>query len=136
MSQENVEFIRRSVEVFGTGDLDRYIAEFCAPDIEWRTAAEDPDAAIHRGRAAFKEYVERWTDSFDGLRAEVEEYIDGNDDRVLTWVRWTGRGRASGVDADWHLAIVYTVGEAQILKGEEYFDRAEALEAVGLRDAG
>lgn len=132
MSQENVEIVRRSVKAFSSGDLDSYVSEFFAPEFEWRTAAEDPDAAIHRGRQAFTGYVERWMDSFDGLHAEVEEFIDAGDDRVLTWVRWTGRGRASGADADWHLAIVYTLRDGRIVLGEEYFDRAEALEAVGL----
>lgn len=47
--------------------------------------------------------------------------------------RSTGRGRFSGVDADWQLAIVYTIRDGRILRGEDYFDRAEALEAVGLQ---
>lgn len=132
MSQENVDLVRRSVESFSTGDLDRYASEFLSPDVEWRTAAEDPDAATHRGWQSFKRYVAQWMDSFDGLRAEVEEYIDAGDDRVMTWVRWTGRGRTSAADADWHLAIVYTLRDGVIVRGEEYFDRAEALEAAGL----
>jgi hypothetical protein len=37
------------------------------------------------------------------------------------------------VDADWQLAIGYTIRDGRILRGEEYFDRAEALEAVGLQ---
>jgi ketosteroid isomerase-like protein len=73
-------------------------------------------------------------ESFDGLRADVEEYIPVSDDRVLTWVRWTGRGRTSGVEADWYLAIIWTMREGRILRGEEYFDRTEALQAAGLAE--
>jgi ketosteroid isomerase-like protein len=134
MSQANVEIIRRFAEVFETGDLERTASEFFDPEIEWRTAAEDPDAATYRGPEAFKRYVERWWESFEGLHAEVEEFIDAGDDRVIAWVRWTGRGRASGVDADWHLAIIYTVRDGRIALAEEYFDRDEALEAVGVRE--
>jgi ketosteroid isomerase-like protein len=134
MSQENVEILRRGFEGFNTGDLDRLVSEFVAPEVEYCTSREDPDAATHRGRQAYRRYVEQWMESFDGLRADVEEYIDVGDDRVFTWVRWTGRGRTSGADADWHLAIIYTMREGQIVRGEEYFDRAEALEAVGLRE--
>ncbi len=134
MSQENVEIIRRFAEVFETRDLERIGSEFFDPDIEWRTSAEDPDAATYRGPEAFKRYVEQWWESFDGLHAALEECIDAGDDRVVAWVRWTGRGRASGVDADWHLAIIYTMRDGKIALAEEYFDRDEALEAVGLRE--
>jgi ketosteroid isomerase-like protein len=131
MSQENVEILRRGAEVFNA-DLDRWVSEFFAPDMEWHTAAEDPDAATHRGRDAFRRYLQQWTDSFDGLHADVEEYIDAGDDQVFTSVRWTGRGRESGVHADWHLAVVYTLRDGKVVRGDEYFDRTEALEAVGL----
>jgi ketosteroid isomerase-like protein len=134
VSQENVEILRRGAEVFGAGDLDTYVSEFVASEVEWRTSEEDPDAAIHRGREAFRRYVEQWMESFEGLQVDAEEYIDVGDDRVFTWTRWTGRGRTSGVDADWHLAIVYTMREGRIVRAEEYFDRAEALEAVGLEE--
>jgi uncharacterized protein len=134
MSQENVNIVRRGFEVFNAGDLDRLVSEFFAPEVEYRTSAEDPDAATHRGQPAYRRYVEQWMDSFDGLRADVDECIDVGDDRVFTWVHWTGRGRTSGADADWHLAIIYTMKDPRIVSGEEYFDRAEALEAVGLSE--
>ena len=95
---------------------------------------EDPDAATHRGRQAYKRYLERWIESFDGLHADVEEYIEAGDDRVFTWSRFTGRGRASGAPADWYLAIIFTIREGKVVRGDEYFDRDEALEAAGLRE--
>ena len=73
-------------------------------------------------------------ESFEGLRADVEEYIDAGDDRVLLWVRWAGTGRESGLEVDWHLAIIYTIREGRIVRGDEYFDRNEALDGVGLRE--
>jgi ketosteroid isomerase-like protein len=132
MSQQNVDIIRRSAAVFREGDLDRYVSEFIAPDVEWRTAAEDPDAAIYRSDSEFRGYVDRWMDSFEDLQADLEEWIDVDETRVFTWVRWTGRGRTSGVDADWHLAIVYTLSGGRITRAQEYFDRDEALRSVGL----
>jgi ketosteroid isomerase-like protein len=134
MSQENVEVVRRLTEALNARDLDRYYSEFFDPEVEWHTSAEDPDAATHRGLPAYKRYLEQWLDSFDGLHADVEEYIDVGDDRVFTWVRWTGRGRESGVPADWYLAVTFTIRAGRVVRGEEYFDRAEALEAVGLRE--
>src|SRR4051794_35440960 len=49
MSKENVEVVRRGVEALNARDLDRHYDEFFDPEVEWRTSAEDPDAATHRG---------------------------------------------------------------------------------------
>jgi len=134
MSQENVEIIRRAYDALERGDLDLLASEFYDPQIEWQTSREDPDAATHRGREAVRRYYDQWLDSFEGLHADVEEYIDAGKDRVFTWVRWTGRGRGSGIDAEWWLAIVYTLRAGRILKAEEYFDRGEALQTLGLSE--
>jgi ketosteroid isomerase-like protein len=134
MSQENIEILRRGFEALNARDFDRYYIEFFDPEVEWQSSAEDPDAATHRGLQAYKRYLEQWLESFDGLRADVEELIDVGDDRVLTWNRWTGRGRASGAPADWYLAIIFTMRDGKIVRGEEYFDRDEALEAAGPRE--
>ena len=132
MSQENVEIVRRGVEALNARDLDRHCIEFFDPEVEWQTSAEDPDAATHRGLQAYRRYLEQWLESFDGLRADVEEYIDVGDDRVFTWSRFTGLGRTSGAPADWYLATIFTIRDRKVVRGEEYFDRAEALEAAGL----
>ena len=134
MSEENVEILRRGFEALNARDLDRYYVEFFDPEVEWQSSAEDPDAATHRGLQAYKRYLEQWLESFDGLRADVEESIDVGDGRVFTWNRWTGRGSGSGAPADWYLAIIFTMRDGKIVRGEEYFDRDEALEAAGLRE--
>ncbi len=81
-----------------------------------------------------RRYYEQWLESFIGLHADVEEYLEAADGRVFTWVHWTGRGRGSGIEAEWGLAIVYTLRDGKVFLAEEYFDRSEALEAVGLSD--
>ena len=133
MSQENVEKLRPGFEALNARDLDRHYDGF-DPEVEWQTSAEDPDAATHRGLQAYKRYLEQWLESFDGLHVDVEEYIDVGDDRVFTWCRYTGRGRASGVPADWYLAIIFTIRDGKVVRGEEYFDRNEALQAAGLSE--
>ena len=136
MSQENVEIVRRGVEALNAGDLDRHCAEFFNPEVGWRTSAEDPDAATPG------DWGRTGVTSSSGWRAlkvyhvNVEEFIDVGADRVLTWNRYTGRGRESGVPADWHLAIIFTLRDGRIVRGEEYFDRAEALEAAGVSRVG
>ena len=134
MSHENVEVVRRLTEALNARDLDRYYSEFFDPLVEWQTSREDPDAATHQGRQAYMRYVEQWIESFDGLRADIEECTDAGDDGVYTWSRFTGVGRASGAPADWYLAINFTIRDGKVVRGEEYFDRDEALEAAGLSE--
>ena len=133
MPQENVEILRRAYEAFNSGDLD-LVSELHDPQIEWQTSREDPDAATHRGREAVRRYVEQWLESFEGLHAEVEEYIEAPDGRVFTWTRWNGRGRSSGMESEWWLATVFTLRDKRVVRADEYFDRTEALEAVGLSE--
>ena len=89
---------------------------------------------MHIGAQCRGPSLEQWIESFDGLHVDVEEYIDAGDDRVFTWCRWTGRGRTSGVPADWDLAVIFTIRDGKVVRGEEYFDRKEALEASGLSE--
>ena len=125
MSQENVEIVRRAAEVFST-DLDLYVSEFLAPEVEWHTAAEAPTPLRTAGGG-----VQGLRRAMDGqLRraaCRVEEFIDVGDDRVWTWVRWSGRGHTSGVESEWHLAVIYTLRHGRVVRAHEYFDRAEAL---------
>ena len=134
MSQENVEIVRRGVEALNAGDLDRHCAEFFDPEVEWRTSAEDPDAATHRGLGAYRRYIEQWLEGFEGLHVNVEEFIDVGADRVLTWNRYTGRGRerASLPTGTWRSSSPSET--AGLCAARSTADRAEALEAAGLSE--
>jgi ketosteroid isomerase-like protein len=133
MSQENVEVVRGAYEAFERGDLQA-VSRFHDPEIEWQTSSEDPDATTHRGRSAVRRYIEGYMETFPGFRAELEECFEAPGDRVFTTTRYTGRARASGIDMDWRQSLVYTVQAGLITRVEEYFDRAEALEAAGLSE--
>ena len=123
----------RTYDAFERGGLDA-LTQLHDPAIEWQTSAEDPDAATHRGRVAVRRYIEGYMETFPGFRAELEECVATPDGRVLTTTRYTGRARASGMDMDWRQSVVYTVESGLIVRAEEYFDRAEALEAAGLSE--
>jgi ketosteroid isomerase-like protein len=57
-----------------------------------------------------------------------------NGDRVFVWARFTGHGADSGVAMEMELAHVLTLEGGRTRRLEEYFDRAEGLEAAGLAD--
>jgi ketosteroid isomerase-like protein len=62
-----------------------------------------------------------------------EEIIDAGD-QVVVVAHHQGRGRASGVDVDTRFYEVYTLREGKVWRVDEYTERAEALEAAGLRE--
>ena len=133
MSQENVEMARRGAEAFNaaisTGGCLSSSLPISSGAPRRKTPMLQPIAA---GRlSGLSAAVDG---QFDGLHADVEEYIDAGDDQVFTWDRWTVRGRASGVDADWHHAVIYTLRDGRVVAARSTFTAAEALEAVGLSE--
>jgi ketosteroid isomerase-like protein len=77
--------------------------------------------------------VGRWVETYPDLRVEPLE-IQINGDQAFVWVRFSGHGAESGVPIDMELAHVVTIKRDKVLRVVEYADRAEALEAAGLRE--
>ena len=44
----NVDIVRRSFEALARGDFEAAFADH-APDTQWKTAADEPDACVYRG---------------------------------------------------------------------------------------
>ena len=131
MSKENVEAVRRQHEHFSrTGEV---LAEIYDPDAEWIAAREDPDAATHRGLEAIRRYFAQWTEMFEDIDFRTEELIDAGD-KVFAWFRFSGKGVTSGAPVEMEQAQIWTFRDGKVVRVEEYFDRAEALEAAGLRE--
>jgi|SRR5215212_6799653 len=103
------------------------------PDGEFVNAREDPDHQIYRGIEAIRKQHQGWFDSYPDLRVEPIE-IRSNGDRVFAWVRFTGHAATSGVALQMELAHVGTWQDEKMVRLEEFFDRAEALRAVGLSE--
>ena len=102
--------------------------------IEWRAAEGAPDdAGPIRGIDAMRAYAQDWLDDFDELSFEPEELIEAGE-QVVAVQRISGRAKATGIETELRYAVVYTIRDGKIVRGREYWERAEALEAVGLRE--
>jgi ketosteroid isomerase-like protein len=135
MSQENVEIVRDAVVAFNRGDLDAFLDEYWADDIDWRAVegALDDRGPIH-GKDELRAYWQDWIDTFDQFKVEPVEVIDAGPDQVVAVIRNSGRAKLSGVEADLTFAVVYTLRDGKVARGREYWTREEALEAAGLRE--
>ena len=131
MSEENVEAVRRQHEHFNrSGEV---LPEIYHSDAEWVPAREDPDAATHRGLEAIRGYFAQWTEMFGGIDFRAEELIDAGD-KVFAWMRFSGKGAASGAPVKMEQAQIWIFRDGKVVRVEEYFDRHEALEAAGLSE--
>jgi ketosteroid isomerase-like protein len=125
------ELIRSGYEWF---NQEREPPPTWLPDGEFINSREDPDHATYRGIDAIRKQHQGWFDSYPDLRVEPTE-IRANGDLVFVWVRFSGHGADSGAAMDMELAHVFTLEGDKIRRLEEYFDRNEALGAVGLGSA-
>ena len=132
MSQENENFIRSAYDRFNGGERVPP-ADLWHADGEYINSRDDPDPGIHRGLEAIRKQFERWVETYPDLRVEPLEVLV-NADRVFVWAQWSGHAAGSGAPVEMKMAQVWTVEGGKIRRGEEYFDRAEALEAAGLRE--
>jgi ketosteroid isomerase-like protein len=133
MSQENVEIVRRTMEAFIRGD-DDFWKRF-DPDIEWTTAADEPDPQTYRRIEGIRSLVrvlfdELWERDFEVLSIE---FIDA-DPHVVVPVRARVKARQSGVELEAEETYVYELKGHKVVRVREYRTKREALEAVGLSE--
>jgi ketosteroid isomerase-like protein len=131
MSEENMEIVRRLYRAMDARDVEA-AAELAHPDTEWI-----PDRRVGEGPVRGRENVIRFftdrAEMFDEFRVETERFWE-TDDRVLVFVRVTGRGAASGATFDIRICHLWTVRDRVVVRGEGYGNRDEALEAAGLSE--
>ena len=135
MSQENVEIVRRVTDVMDAEGFEAALPVFLKaahPDVEWQEDPAWPDSATYRGVEQVRQVILDRMDTLD-FDQQSEELISV-DVKVVALVRWIGRGKASGAQGEISMAMVWTVREHAIASLEFYLDRAQALEAVGLRE--
>ncbi|MFL5869587.1 MAG: GNAT family N-acetyltransferase [Solirubrobacterales bacterium] len=129
---EKFAVIEAAYEALATRGLDRFL-EHWTEDLDHRAieGALDDRGPLH-GRAAMRAYLLDWIDTFDEFRIELVELIDGGDDIVVAVLRFGGRAKLSGVEADSTFGVVFRIRDGEIAWGREYATRQQALEAAGL----
>jgi len=132
-SRANMQIVLDSYPRLNTGDLATLVPQFYHPDAEWHVASEDPDSAVHHGIEAIRKHIETWIDAYPDQKIEPLEGR-ANGDQVFVWVRFVGRGAASGAGIEMKLAHVFTLRDGRCARVDVYYDRTEALKAVGLEE--
>ena len=127
MSQQNVEIVRaifRGLENAGVEGMLPFLHE----EFEYFPAEER--GSVH-GHDGLRRYFRRWMEAWDEFHLRPTEFLDAGD-HVFVGAALNGRGRGSGVEVRMEGWQVWLIRGERAARCEEYSDRAEALEAVGL----
>ncbi len=107
-------------------------AEWAHPDIEFEFA-DGPEPGLWTGREAMSRRYGEWLSGFHGFRAEPEQYVEVDSNRILVLVHNSGRGRTSGVEFEQRtVANYFEVRDGLVTRLVLYWDRARALADLGL----
>ena len=127
---------RLGLEAYNRRDLDAVVIA-CHPEFEWCPDRSWVEAGLmepcYRGAEGYRKYVATTAEVFAGeVHVKPLELIDLGE-RIVVLADAPMRAQASGVALTEAWALVSTLKDGRVVRHQEYFDHAEALEAVGLR---
>jgi ketosteroid isomerase-like protein len=134
MSRENVEIVREGFLASGSGDpaaAQRYFDQA----IEWDMSGVVgwPEQDVYRGQEV-EQFLQAWADSWGGTwHYDVEEVLDAGGNQVFVAIHEWGTGAESGASVDQRRYFAATLREGQIVRVRMFSERADAVEAAGLR---
>jgi ketosteroid isomerase-like protein len=136
MSEENVEVVRAQIDAYNRGDYDAALA-LLDEEVEWHVpevaALDAPASGIVQGRARVAEQFARWLEAWETHAFQVTDALSQGDDVFIAGLQ-IGRGRHSGLDIRVPTFHVFTVRDQKIVAMRAFPERADALEAAGLRE--
>jgi ketosteroid isomerase-like protein len=129
MSQDNVEVVRQLIAALNERDVDRYLS-LCTPEVELSnptTPLEGPT----RGPEGIREFFAAVEEASTTFCVEAERIHTVSRDRVLVFgqLKMVSSG---GIALERPITNVYELTGGKLRRVDVYFDREEALEAVGL----
>ena len=140
MPQENVETVRRlyslGADAAGIvrGDYDDVFRDYFHPEFEVVPPFAYPDSeSSYRGPDGLRRWFGQMDEIWSDFRFEPERFFDVGE-RVVVFVRVSGAAKGSGPALAISTAHVLTLRDGRVTRTEIFLDRAEALDAVGLRE--
>jgi ketosteroid isomerase-like protein len=133
VSEENLQITRRGWEAYLRGDMDA-LASLWAPEVVWdlQHFRNWPESSYH-GVDGVRQFVTEWLEVWGDYEVEVEELLPAPDGRVVSLITHRAKGRQSGLPMNLSMALTATLRNGKIIRFDTYDDRAEALDAAGLR---
>jgi ketosteroid isomerase-like protein len=130
----NLDLVRAVFAAWERGDFSD--TEWADPQIEF-VFADGPSPGTVNGVAAMAESWRDFLRNWQGVRAEVEQFVELDGDRVLVLFRQHGRGRTSGLEVartEPRAANLFHVHEGRVTRAVLYLNGDRALAELGLSD--
>ena len=129
---DNLDLVRSLYADWEGGDYTS--SEWAHPEIEW-VIVDGPDPGVWRGVAGmadgFRSSMGVWKD----VHAEVQEYRELDNDRVLVLERRRARGKASGLELKQMRAegaVLFHLRDGKVARLAFYWDRERAFADIGV----
>jgi ketosteroid isomerase-like protein len=130
VSSANLDLVRSIYAAWERGDFSS--AEWAHPEIEF-AFADGPEPGRWTGLTEMAEHYGDWLRAWKDFRAEPEEYIVLDGERILVLVHNSGRGRTSGLELEQRsVANFFELRGGRVTRLVLFWDRERALADVGL----
>jgi ketosteroid isomerase-like protein len=126
----NVEVVERLIKAFEEGDISAALAEL-DPEVELVPIRAQLEGASYRGHDGYRRVIADFAEDWDNLRLQPER-IHESGDRVVVSGRMVARGKASGIELDIPLGLLYELRDGKVVRGESFADADEALREAGI----
>jgi ketosteroid isomerase-like protein len=137
MSLANVEIVRRVHEAADRRDTATVYALY-DPAVELDASRVEiagfTARDVYLGHEGLRRFFREWHEAWENVRYDFEELVDHGDD-VLAVVTRRARGRASGVDVEWRLALIWTLRAGRVVRLAWFPGRDDAELAIAARGA-
>jgi ketosteroid isomerase-like protein len=103
--------------------------EWAHPEIEW-VMADGPAPGRWAGLAGMAQGFREWLSAWEDFRFQVDDYRELDDERVLVLIRYSGRGKTSGLELGQirsRSANLFHVRGGRVTRIVSYWDREHAL---------
>jgi ketosteroid isomerase-like protein len=134
MPSANLDLVRSIYKSWERGDFSS--SEWADPEIEF-SFADGPEPESWRGVAGMAEGYRDWLRAWRDFRAQPEEYLLVDDERVLVLVHNSGRGRVSGLEIEERsVANLFQIRDGKVKAIVVYLDREHAFADLGVDQTG
>ena len=128
---ENLDLVRSIYAAIGHGDFGT--ADWADPEIEYvRADGVEPGSLI--GRDGLVAAMRGLFGALEDFRNEAEDYRELDSERVLVLTSYSARGKASGLPIVQKGAELFEIHAGKVTRIVTYFDRANALADLGLKE--
>jgi ketosteroid isomerase-like protein len=133
MSEENVELAWRASHAWNEGGVEALLT-YLDPEVEWHPPRESMEPGNYRGHDGVRDYLGRLGEIFSQARVEPVDVIEVDAERVISVIRVIGRSEKFGTEIHAEWAWLIKVRDGKGIEIWTFTDRAQALEAAGLRE--